>query len=334
MKKYNAPSISVVIPNYNGKHLLEANLPSVIEALKFAQVNYEVIVIDDASFDDSVAFIQNDYPTVKLLINQSNMGFSPTINKGIFTAQFDLILALNSDVQLSVDYFMEQLKYFDDKDTFGVMGKIVDMPGLEGAKIQDGAKYPKVSFKGIKTTYNYIPIDESAEMWLPSFFLSGANALMNREKLWQLGGFDELYAPYYYEDADLGIRAWRVGWKCYFEPKSICMHAVSSTIGKLKSQKVKVIVERNRIMFNLLHLSGWHLRFFNCWLWLRCFFKLIQGNFTIFKAMRLFRKDQVLMQKSKQALLQLQKNNNKNYSVVDIERYILKKIQTIKHRVF
>ncbi len=326
--------ISVVIPNYNGKHLLELYLPSVVAALKFAQVEYEVIVIDDASVDDSIVFIQQHYPDIKLLCNESNKGFSPTINKGIFAARYELVLALNSDVKLSVNYFIEQLKYFDASDTFGVMGKIVDLSGNEDSKIQDGAKYPKISFKGIKTTYNYIPSTENSEKWLPSFFLSGANALMNREKLLLLGGFDEIYAPFYYEDADLGIRAWRVGWKCYFEPKSVCMHAISSTISKFKSEKVKVIAERNRILLNYMHLLGWHLRFFKCWLWIRCFSKLAKGNSTIYNAIQLFRKDFLLMQQSKQALIKLQIKNNKKYTVYDTEHYILKNIKSISYRIF
>ncbi|MES2396384.1 MAG: glycosyltransferase family 2 protein [Bacteroidota bacterium] len=325
------PSISVVIPNYNGKHLLEANLPSVFSALKFAQIICEVIVVDDASTDDSILFIQQHYPDIKLLVNESNKGFSPTINKGIFAAKHELILALNSDVQLTEIYFIDQLKYFEAPDTFGVMGKIID---LNGAEIQDGAKYPKTGFKGIKTTINYIPVAEGQEMWLPSFFLSGANALMNREKLWQLGGFDEIYAPYYYEDADLGIRAWRVGWKCYFEPRSICMHAISSTIGKLKSEKVKIIIERNRIILNHLHLMGTQLRFFKCWLWIRCFSKLIKGDFTIYKAILLFRKEHLLLERSRQNILQLQTKNKQHYTVYDTERFILKKIRSIKYRIF
>lgn len=325
------PSISVVIPNYNGKHLLEANLPSVFSALKFAQINYEVIVVDDASTDDSMMFIEQHYPDVKLLVNQLNKGFSPTINKGVFAAMHELILALNSDVKLTETYFIDQLKYFEAPDTFGVMGKIV---GLDGSGIQDGAKYPKTGFKGIKTTINYIPVSEAQEIWLPSFFLSGANALMNREKLWQLGGFDEIYAPYYYEDADLGIRAWRVGWKCYFEPKSVCMHAISSTIGKLKSEKVKIIIERNRIILNHLHLIGTQLRFFKFWLWIRCFSKLIKGDFTIYKATLLFRKELPLVERSRKNIFELQTKNKKQYTVYDTERFILKKIASIKYRIF
>ncbi len=337
MKKYSSAkplpaSISVVIPNYNGKQLLEDNLPSVYAALTFFQNAFEIIIIDDASADASAAFIQEQYPEIKLLINETNRGFSPTVNTGIFASKNELVFVLNSDVQLTPDYFNEQLKYFGDPDTFGVMGKIID---FNSPDIQDGAKFPQISFKGIKTTYNYISLTEiPSKTWLPSFFLSGANALIDRKKLLALGGFDEIYAPYYYEDADLGIRAWRAGWKCYFEPNSICMHAASSTIGKLKSEKVKIIVERNRITFNQLHLSGNQLLFFKCWLQLRCFFKLLKGSSTIYKAIKLFNKNHTLLVHSKQTLNILQKKNNVNYTAYDIEQLILKEIESIRYRIF
>lgn len=322
-------SISVVIPNYNGKHLLEANLPSVLVALQSIQVEYEIIVVDDASSDSSVEFIQQDYQEVKLIVNDQNKGFSPTVNKGIFAAKYDLVLALNSDVRLSMDYFKEQLKYFEKADTFGVMGKIVDHSGKQ---LQDAAKFPKVSFKGIKGSYNYIPDVLPVSTWLPSFFLSGANALMDRKKFIELNGFDEIFAPFYYEDADLGIRAWRVGWKCYFEPEAVCMHELSSTISKLKSEKVKTIIERNRIQFNCLHLAGIQLFFFKCWCWLRCLGRILKGDTVSYKAMKLV--DNTAIERSHEALLQLQQKNKVYNSIGEVEHLILKSIEIISYRVF
>ncbi len=325
------PSISVVIPNYNGKHLLESNLPSIYSALKYARLNFEIIIVDDASSDDSIVFVKQNYPDITLLINEANKGFSPTINKGIFLAKNDLVLALNSDVELTPDYFIEQLKYFESPDTFGVMGHIIDHNSSE---IQDSGKFPSFSFKGIKTTYNYIPLAEKPNTWLPSFFLSGANALVDRNKLMQLNGFDEIYAPYYYEDADLGIRAWRAGWCCYIEPRSVCMHATSSTIGKVKPEKVKIIAERNRIIINHLHLPNTQLLFFKCWLWIRCIFKLFKGNSIIYKAIQLYRKSHNAIEQSRQSLQTLQTKTNVNYSVYDIEQKILKIINSIPYRIF
>jgi GT2 family glycosyltransferase len=324
-------SISVVIPNYNGKHLLEANIPSVLEAMRFIEAEKEIIVVDDASTDSSVQFIKQRYPNIKLIENQTNQGFSPTINRGIFAAQHQLVLCLNSDVQLSPDYFKHQLKYFEKADTFGVMGKIVDQ---DDKRLQDAGKYPRVSFKGIKGSYNYIPNHLPTELWLPTFFLSGANALIDRKKLIELGGFDELFAPFYFEDADLGIRAWRIGWKCYFEPEAVCMHALSSTIKKLQSEKVKTIIERNRILFNYLHLEGATLTLFKYWLFVRCYSRLIIGNSTIFNAIKSVSSKEIELRKSKQELKLVQKKHNVNYTVKDIESRIHQSIDGIGYRIF
>ncbi|MGB3947368.1 MAG: glycosyltransferase family 2 protein [Bacteroidia bacterium] len=324
-------SISVVIPNYNGKHLLEANIPSVLEALSFIKAENEIIVVDDASTDSSVEFMKQHYPNIQLIVNASNQGFSPTINKGIFAAQHQLVLCLNSDVQLSADYFIHQLKYFEKTDTFGVIGKIIDQTDKH---LQDAGKYPKMSFKGIKGSYNYIPKSLPTEIWLPTFFLSGANALIDRKKLMELGGFNELFAPFYFEDADLGVRAWRIGYKCYFEPQAVCMHALSSTIKKLQSEKVKTIIERNRILFNYLHLEGFTLKLFKCWLFMRCYSRLIIGNSTIYNAIKSVRNKEKELEKSQRALEELQKKHNKYYSVKNIESTIYKSIEGIAYQIF
>src|SRR5436190_15076638 len=113
----NILSISVVIPNYNGRDLLESNLPATYTALKIANVDYEIIVSDDASTDDSVNFLKKKYPAIKIIENKTNRGFSPTINTGIFAATKDLVFALNSDVKITGDYFTPQLNYFSNKDT-------------------------------------------------------------------------------------------------------------------------------------------------------------------------------------------------------------------------
>lgn len=330
--KNSTKSISVVIPNYNGKYLLEANLPSVYAALNQTSLVSEIIVIDDASQDGSLAFLEQHYPGVKVLKNEINKGFSPTINKGIFAAQYELVLALNTDVQLTPDYFNHQLKYFEKPDTFGVMGYITE-PGNKH-NVMDSGKYPKVLAEGIKTTYNYMLLNENDTLWLPSFFLSGANALMDRNKLMTFNGFDEVYAPYYYEDADLGIRAWRAGWKCYVEPKAICMHAISSTVAKEKSEKVKLIAERNRIVFNRIHLSGIDVTVYIIWLWTRCFLKLLKGDTIVYNAMQMYKNSEAKVLKSKEAIRKLQEQNKVNYTIGDIENIIKQQIKQYPYRLF
>ena len=196
-------SISVVIPNYNGRSLLEANLPSVFAALAASGVEHEVIVADDASTDDSVAYLEANHPNVTVVKSEQNGGFSTNINKGLRAATRELVFALNSDVRLTEDYFTPLLEYFDRPDTFGVMGSIMTE---DGARLLDGAKYPAYSFGRIRSTLNYRLADGVARGdWLPTLFLSGANALIDREKLNRAGWFSELFSPFYGEDVELGI---------------------------------------------------------------------------------------------------------------------------------
>ncbi|MES2836160.1 MAG: glycosyltransferase family 2 protein [Bacteroidota bacterium] len=248
-------SISVVIPNYNGKQLLEKNLPAVFAALKNV-LDYEVIVADDASIDDSVKYIESNWQNVFLVKNTINGGFSKNINSGFKVASKELVLALNSDVLLSEDYFVDQFKYFESPETFGVMGNIYN-----NGKLIDAAKYPVWKAGKLVTTLNVEILSENRE-WIPTLFLSGANALMERKKLMQLNGMDEIYSPFYMEDVDLSVRAWRMGWKCYYDPKSNCNHIISSTIdSNNKKSFVKFISKRNKLIFHHIHLSGYRRLF-------------------------------------------------------------------------
>ena len=260
--------ISVIIPNYNGRYLLGEIIPPLLDALTNSSLPNEIIVSDDKSTDDSVSFLKASFPRIKVIANEVNSGFAPTINKGIFVAQHSHLLLLNSDVKLTPAYFSGLLKYFDKEDTFGVMSR---MTGWDTDIIQDGGKYPSFHGLKIKTSGNYIPVENSNDQWLYSMYLSGANALVDREKIIQLKGFDELFAPFYVEDYELSLRAWRFGWKCYYDHRTICRHKESVTIKtKAKKDQINKIYYRNKMYLHALHLPRtslflWHIQlFFEC----------------------------------------------------------------------
>ena len=241
-------SVSIVIPNYNGQQLLVDTIKCTQVALESSDIgDFEIIVSDDASTDDSVNLILHDFPDVILVRSEVNTGFAGNMNRGIKRASKDLVCFLNSDVQLTSSYFTSQLSLFENEQTFGVMGAIYDQ---ETNEPQDGAKNPRIGFLRIESNKNTF----SSTDLLPTMFLSGANALVRREYLNQLGGFCELYNPYYSEDVDLGLQAWRRGWKLYFQPLAICHHAQSSTIKKLPNKGVRMIAKRNKHFLHFLHL--------------------------------------------------------------------------------
>ena len=246
--------ISVIIPNYNGIHLLPLTLPTVLQALKNSNRPSEIIVADDCSTDVSVEFVHQNYPEIKIVQNTINSGFSVTANNGVAAAVYDKVLLLNSDVKITPDYFLHQYKYFDKTDTFGVMGRII---GWEDLTIQDGAKYPSMQGAKIKTVRNYLLKDETAlDNGLYSMYLSDANAFIDKSKFLAIGGFNEMFSPFSSEDYELSLRAWRLGFKCYYDHSSICRHQTSATISKVKKKKyITTIYNRNKMFLHAIHLS-------------------------------------------------------------------------------
>lgn len=321
-----ALSISVILPNFNGKHLLEMYLPTTIEALIHSKISYEIIVIDDCSTDDSISFIKQNYPQIILLKNNVNSGFSYTCNQGIAIASKNLVLLLNTDVKLTPQYLAHQLRYFDMQDTFGVMGRIMSM---DGNKIEDAARLPY--FKGSKFKANKFYFINEQDNNTLTCYLSGANALVKREKLLLLNGFDEIYSPFYFEDFDLGLRAWRMGWKLYYEHESVCYHQVSSSTNKLnKSHFVQITYNRNSFILQSIHLQGiklltWHLQLFTVTL----IGHLFKGEFWIFKSLKGFIAKKSEIKKSRKNLHFLQQkvniDNGLNNIITEIKKSLIGK---------
>lgn len=314
------PIISVVLPNFNGRDLLESFLPYTFDALNESGLSYEIILVDDASTDSSVSWIKSDYPQVKVIRNDTNQGFSYSCNRGIKHSFGDYVFLLNTDIQLAPDYFNKLLQYFEKRDTFGVMGQIVN---YRSKKLEIGAKLPRRKGVLLKSDIQYIP--KTREGWAPTLFLSGANALIDRKKLLALGGLDEVYSPFYAEDLDLSVRAWRMGWKCYFDPESVCYHLGSHSIkSKAKKSQVKAVYFRNRMVFHAIHLNYHQLDF---WKWQTLMIdvlpKLLLGKFWILRSYSEMRRLWPQIMKSRNQLSSLLYNHSSNRTLDDVEQEIL-----------
>jgi GT2 family glycosyltransferase len=281
--------------------------------------DFEIIVSDDASTDTSVEFLEQNYPKIIIIKNKINKGFAGNVNSGVNIAEKDLVFILNSDVKLSEGYFKFLLPYFDDSETFGVMGRIMSM---NGEKIQDGAKYPCISFSNIVSTKNYISKDHHS---LYTLFMSGANSLVDRGKLLEIGGYNELFNPYYCEDVDLGLTAWKLGYKLYYEHNAVCYHPNSATIKKQHTSKVKRVSRRNKLILHYLHLDGIRLWYFMLLYILKMSFRLIALNTLYLKSFS----DFLSMYKK----VEFKKKENKKNEKKDIDyikKYIIEDINNRK----
>ena len=309
-------SVSIIIPNYNGVSLLEKYLPHTYRAIRFAQVSYELIIVDDCSTDGSVDFVHTNYPEVKLLINAVNSGFSYTCNQGIQQAEMELVLLLNSDVSLSEEYFSKLWRFFDDPDTFGVMSRIMNTNG----ETEDAARF--LAFSGMKFKFSDFFYSNDTSKRTPTAYLSGANALVCREKLVELGGFDEVFSPFYCEDVDLSFRAWRLGWKCFYEHDAICHHEVSKTIRASNSKKKLLsIVYRNKFILHAIHLNGlqlalWYLQM----IFIEVLLRVVVGKFWILNSVWEFYGCRDRIRISKEKLRQQMADKNSKLSLFDEKR--------------
>lgn len=308
-------SISVVIPNYNGSKLLEQNLPSVYEALNNAKTDFEIIITDDCSTDSSVAFIRQNYPLVRLIINDKNQGFSASCNRGIEIAEKDLVLLLNTDIELNNHFFESQFIYFELPDTFGVMSKII---GAKNGETQDTARFLKYS--GFKIKANNFYHLENEDFLTPTAYLSGANALIDAKKLKDIGGFDEIFSPFYCEDFELGLRAWRLGWKCYYDPKSYCVHDHSSTTKNYRTRNwVKAIFFRNRLFVHAIHLSRIRLVFWFLQIaFIDMLFMWVGLKFYYYKSFGMFLNNIKSAINSRKNMKELMARHNSTISIDDV----------------
>ncbi len=238
--------VSVIIPNYNGRELLAKNLPSVLANC----LGCEIIVVDDASTDDSIQFLKKKYNKIRIVKNTNNLGFAKTANLGVQKANSRLVLLLNSDVSPRNNFLKVAIKHFENKNLFAVgiedysheSGKIITK-GRGGIKFKKGffLHFPAFIERG------------------PTFWVSGGSGLFDRDKFLELGGFDDIYKPFYWEDIDLAFRAWKSGYTCIFEPLSKVDHFHEQ--GAIATQKsrffIKIVSYKNQFIFAWKNISSY-----------------------------------------------------------------------------
>ena len=112
---------------------------------------------------------------------------------------------------------------------------------------------PGGSFRGGELRLGHLPVgsEESTE---PVLWLGGGSAVVSREKYLEIGGFDEIFSPFYVEDVDLSYRAWKRGWPTLFVPRSKVVHKHRGSTGRLDSGYVEQIIARNRLLFVWLNI--------------------------------------------------------------------------------
>jgi GT2 family glycosyltransferase len=240
-------AVSVVIPTYNGRLLLEKHLPAVLACLRPGD---ELIIADDTSSDDTIEWLSQWWqlqlePTeltvvetkvwrgclkitgwqhdqsgsidIVLMVNQSNQRFGATCNRAVNLARHGLIFLLNNDVEPAADILNHLVPWFVDSDMFAV-GCFEDEAGTEGGK-------NVLWFE--RGRFQHRRADELVTG--PTAWASGGSALFSRAKWLDLAGFEKAYYPAYWEDIDLSFRAKQRGWRVWFDQDAKVKHLHEST---------------------------------------------------------------------------------------------------------
>ncbi len=226
--------ISVIIPSYKNKDLLLKNLNNNLPYFK----DYEVIIVNDYP-EESLKEDLKNLP-VKLVENPKNLGFAGAVNRGAQHATNEYLFLINSDVELPNADFKKGLDHFSKNKKLFAVGFAQEE--------KDGSTVGKNRFFWKNGFFQHSSADDLEPG--PSGWAEGGSSLIDKQKFNQLGGFDELYKPFYWEDIDLSYRAWKSGYEILFDPSIKVVHPHESTIGKyFSSSSVKKIAYRNQLIF-------------------------------------------------------------------------------------
>lgn len=223
LKHVDSMKLSVVILNYNVRYFLEQCILSVEKAIE--NLDAEIIVIDNDSKDGSCEMIKKRFPSVRLIENKENVGFSKANNQAVEVAKGTYLCILNPDTAVAEDTFTNALKYYREAENIGALGVyLMDGTGNFLPESKRNLPTPKVSLMkltGFDKKYYASELSETSEG--EAEVLVGAFMLLKRSIYNEVGGFDEDYFMYG-EDIDLSYKITKAGYKNHYLGTTTVLH--------------------------------------------------------------------------------------------------------------
>jgi len=262
-------TLSVLIVTYNSA----PQLPACLNSLRNQTLqDFEIIVVDNASRDESAALIRSDYPEVNLIVSDSNLGFGNANNKALTVAQGSYLVLLNPDATLPANTLENALKYIEENPDAGMGGGLLQ--GTQGARLFPSLLNDALTLSGLANRYSNSrffgrfdrswadPAQAVAVDWVP-----GAFAIIRRDLVDSIGLFDPRFFLYY-EEVDLCRRIHEAGFKVYYWPDLVITHiggASSETVDGLAFASSGKQLTLWRMRSQLLYYRKWHGWFYS-WL--------------------------------------------------------------------
>lgn len=212
---------SIVVLNWNGRHFLAELMPSLRVAVDRCPGDHEVIVVDNGSDDDSVAWLRREHPWARVVALTENLHFIRGNAHGARAATRDLLVYLNNDMRVAPDFLVELLRPFAE-DTSGTLFATTARIEMQEPRKETGLA--RLFVKHGELRFVHVP-GTAADDGAPVLWAGGGSSAFDRAKHDAIGGFERLYVPCYVEDVSLSWQAWRRGWQCRYAHGSVVHHA-------------------------------------------------------------------------------------------------------------
>ena len=267
--------VDIIILNYNGKELLKEYLPGIVTASKESRYDCRVIVLDNKSTDESVNFLEQNFKEVSVYHAKKNRVFC-SFNDAAKDSAADILILLNNDIKVEQDFIDPLIEVFKKhKNAFLVGSKclLFDKVTYEGTKskwwIEKGMFKSSSHYNGCKKY-----------MDTAGYTMQAGFGAFDRNKFLELEGFDDLYLPGIIEDADICYRAWKRGYKGYYQPKSLIYHMGQASFKKVfGSKKIMELAHRNTFLFMWKNIDDPLILLKHiAWLPFRLIYSLITGK--------------------------------------------------------
>jgi GT2 family glycosyltransferase len=246
-----SPKVSIVILNWNGRKHLEHFLPSVLST---RYVNYEVIVADNGSSDDSITFLEKNYPSIRLIRFATNLGFARGYNEALKQVETDYYILLNSDVEVEAGWLDPMVRLLESDQHIAACQpkirsyankKMFEYAGAAGGWL-DKYGYPFAKGRVFDVSEEDKGQYDQSE---PIFWASGAALFIRPAVFHAAKGFDEYFFAHQ-EEIDLCWRIQLAGHKIYSCPAAVVYHVGGGTLPRGNSLKTYLNFRNNRIMLS------------------------------------------------------------------------------------